>query len=69
MAKIRKDFCPVCGKEAFRRDIKSFTTSAIEVGGRNEKCFVCKTVLWIPVNSEEEIFGLVAADEVLYALT
>ncbi len=53
MAKIRKDFCPICGKvEILRNPAGKINYDA---GGWNERCQVCNSLLWVPADPTEPI--------------
>jgi len=63
----KKEFCPVCGKGEFRRDLASFDP-VCESDGRNEACKYCETIFWIPANPDEPLIGVADADELLFGL-
>jgi hypothetical protein len=53
MAKKRKDFCPICGKEEFSRE----PTGKInyDAGGWHERCPVCQSLLWVSADPTKPI--------------
>lgn len=55
MAKIRKrwGFCPVCGKTEISREPAGKIN--YDVGGWNEWCQVCNSLLWVPADPTKPI--------------
>lgn len=53
MAKIRKDFCPRCGKVEISREPAGKIN--YDAGGWNERCPVCNSLLWVSADPTKPI--------------
>lgn len=57
MKNKEKVFCPACGKAEFPR-VPALDAGILDVGGRNEKCPICGTLIWIPLEGEPELVAI-----------
>ncbi len=55
--KAKKDFCPICGKEKFLREPAGKIN--YDVGGWNERCTVCQSLLWVSTDPTKPIEAVV----------
>ncbi len=54
---VKKDFCPICGKEEFSREPAGKIN--YDAGGWNERCQVCNSLLWVPADPTKPIEAVV----------
>jgi len=55
--KEKSDFCPICGKEEISRNPAGKIN--YDVGGWNERCPVCQSLLWVSVDPTKPIEAVV----------